>query len=111
MIPFMEIDSPWRTRSIGEAQEQGYAPAGDLPEMRTHRRCPVAAVAGSEGHEPEHLTRQHSPAVPTVRERGADYWRASTQHCLRARTQEPTSRYLGRGVQGDLPAITTRLDR
>jgi len=60
MIPFMEIDSPWRTRSIGEAQEQGYAPAGDLPEMRTHRRCPVAAVAGSEGHEPEH----HSATFP-----------------------------------------------
>jgi len=47
----MEIYSHWRTRTIGEAQEQGYtAPPGDLPRMQTYCRCAVAVVAGSEGH-------------------------------------------------------------
>jgi len=79
----MEIYSHWRTRTIGEAQEQGYtAPPGDLPRMQTYCRCAVAVVAGSEGHEPRDVSRQHSPAVPTLRKCGTDYWRASKQHRL-----------------------------
>jgi len=79
----MEIDSYWRTRTIGEAAgTRLHAPPGDLPRMRTHRRCAVAVVAGSEGHEPRDVSRQHSPAVPTLRKCGTDFWRASKQHRL-----------------------------
>src|SRR6266567_3704328 len=39
------------------------------------RTCAVAAVAGAEGHEPQDLPRQHSPAVPTMWECDPDHRR------------------------------------
>src|SRR5207249_4470008 len=73
----MGIDSHWRTRTIGEAQEQGYTHLGAT--------CPgcnrIADVPWPlEGHDPDDAPREHPPAVPAVRERGADYWRAAPRH-------------------------------
>jgi len=57
MIPFMEIDSPWRTRSIGEAQEQGYthlrATCPKCGRIEYRRRANECIAAADQVAEPE----------------------------------------------------------
>src|SRR6266496_4826244 len=55
MIPFMEIDTHWRTRTIGEAQAKAARTSGRPARNADACRYPMAAVAGSERHEPRDL--------------------------------------------------------